>query len=297
MKAITELLDNHRRQHTLLGNARKLVFKGVDGMDVYNTSICFELGGQKMIAGRVEERGSEESKTYLFKEIDLDTFELIPNFFLSLQDPFITVIDQNIILGGVQVDWTSPENPVWRTEFYRISDDLSPEFLFRGPEKMKDIRMVQLEDNRILMLTRPQGGAASAGKIGLLIGNGLNEFSEKQIRNAPLVKNNYEDGTWGGANQIIQVSKNVVKVIGHIAEKIDGELHYYSVSFLIDVPEQQIFNEHIIAERQDFLAGPSKRDDLADVVFTSGINLDSAGKQWLLCGTSDCEEQYIELIE
>ncbi|MFC6177679.1 DUF1861 family protein [Companilactobacillus huachuanensis] len=296
MKEIKELLSNHRNNNS--GKSMKIEFKGVDGFDVYNTSICFELNHETMIAGRVEKRNSEKSETRIFKKVDENKFELLPEFSLSLQDPFITVINKDeIVLGGVQVDWTVPEKPVWRTEFYRLYDDLHAELLFRGPLKMKDIRLLELNNNRILMLTRPQGGEASFGKIGILIRSKISEFEEEEIENAPLLKNNFEEGTWGGANQITQVSDNVVKVIGHIAEKINNKLHYYSISFFVDLMAQKIFNEHIIAERKDFLAGPTKRDDLADVVFTSGINEDSTGKQWLLCGTSDCEEQCIEVIE
>lgn len=298
MKPINTLLNNHRKQTKVFGKANKLVFKGVDGFDVYNASICFKLDGQIMIAGRVETRDSEKSTTRLFKKINENVFELIPEFSLNLQDPFITILNHGqILLGGVHVDWTEPEKPVWRTEFYRLHDDLHVDCLFKGPQKMKDIRLLQLKDNRILMLTRPQGGEASLGKIGILVKKELSEFNENEISEAPLLKNNYDDGTWGGANQITQVSENVVKVIGHIANKIDSKLHYYSISFFIDLMDKKIFDEQIIAERQDFLAGPCKRDDLADVVFTSGINEDSMGNHWLLCGTSDCEEQIIELIE
>ena len=43
-----------------------LQFDGVDGYDVYNPSIPFELDGRVIMAGRVENRSNEVSKTMFF---------------------------------------------------------------------------------------------------------------------------------------------------------------------------------------------------------------------------------------
>ncbi|MFC6315332.1 DUF1861 family protein [Lapidilactobacillus achengensis] len=295
MKTIDTLLESYRRQRKTC-QIEKMVFTGVGDRDVYNTSTPFELNHQILIAGRVEPRDSEQSQTVLFRQVSQNRFAKIPDFSLALQDPFITQIDGEILLGGVQVDWSHDSGPVWRTEFYRLNSDLSTDFLFAGPSKMKDIRLCQLRSGQILVLTRPQGGQAGAGKIGLVIAQGMEELCTLDLNTAPLLENNFSEGTWGGANQIEQISKNVVYVLGHIARMVgDSNRNYYALSFYIDLEANTIFGERIIAERKDYLAGPCKRDDLADVVFTSGqiVERDS-GKRWLMCGTSDCEEQIIE---
>ena len=51
-------------------SSKVLTFKGVDGYDVYNPSIPFELNGKTYIAGRVEKRDSERSKVKLFDKKD-----------------------------------------------------------------------------------------------------------------------------------------------------------------------------------------------------------------------------------
>ncbi|WP_379894918.1 DUF1861 family protein [Lapidilactobacillus mulanensis] len=296
MKSTEILVKEHRRFNQSADRAAKLTFIGVDGDDVYNTSVVFELNQKTYLAGRTEKRDSELSETKLFEQIGSSQFRLVPDFGLPLQDPFITLINGQVILGGVKVDWTDPQSPIWRTEFYLLKADLTTELILTGPKKMKDIRLCQLNNGRILILTRPQGDTAGLGKIGMLIVDDLQKVTPSELVAAPLLKNNFADENWGGANQIFQVSDQVVFVAGHIASMVNDERHYYALAFYVDLASQQILGEHLLAERQDFLAGPSKRDDLADVVFTSGI-VKNEEKLLLFCGTSDCEEQCLEISQ
>ena len=49
---------------------RLLEFAGVDGKDVYNTSVPFMFDNRLIIAGRVEDRSSEDSSTMFFDDQD-----------------------------------------------------------------------------------------------------------------------------------------------------------------------------------------------------------------------------------
>lgn len=69
--------------------------------DVYNITAPFELAGKEVIAGRIESRDSEVSTVSLFEEVESNRWTLIADSIeLSLQDPFYTRIDGQVILGG-----------------------------------------------------------------------------------------------------------------------------------------------------------------------------------------------------
>ena len=99
-------------------SSKVLKFVGVEGYDVYNPSIPFELNGKTYIAGRVEKRSEERSKVKFFEKKD-DYYELIETQDLTLQDPFVTIIDGEIILGGVNVTWGNGKDieTTWKTDF------------------------------------------------------------------------------------------------------------------------------------------------------------------------------------
>ena len=89
-----QLLIEHRRRNAPLDSA-KLVFLGVDGLDVYNISGPFgnpDDPDQVLIAGRVEARDSEHSTIRFFTETPRGEWALVatlPTF--DLQDPFVSV--------------------------------------------------------------------------------------------------------------------------------------------------------------------------------------------------------------
>ena len=132
-------------------------FHGVDGYDVYNPSVPFRLNGKRYIAGRVEKREDERSHVRFFEERE-DGFYAVESKILNLQDPFVSIIEGNVILGGVSVEYF-PDRCIWTTEFYKMQSLDDIEFIARGPKLMKDIRLVQLRDGRVGIFTRPQGDA------------------------------------------------------------------------------------------------------------------------------------------
>ena len=160
-----ELLDEYRK-HPVKEKGEAIQFIGVAPLDVYNIAAPFEIDGKKVIPGRVEPRDSEHSVIRLFERKSANIYEVIEDgISLTLQDPFHTVIDGMRILGGVEVEWG--ENIRWRTVFYHLVSVREAVRIFEGPWGMKDLRLKQLTDGSIAIFSRPQGGSASKGKIGV----------------------------------------------------------------------------------------------------------------------------------
>ena len=126
--------------------------------DVYNITAPFAADGKTWIAGRVEDRDSEYSRIGFFEERDGEWVEADREEF-CLQDPFVTRIGGKLVLGGVEVfdDRENPGHLNYRTVFYSGNGVLDLSRFAVGPDRMKDIRLCELEDGRILVFTRPQG--------------------------------------------------------------------------------------------------------------------------------------------
>lgn len=290
----TEKLLADYRKNKLQSKAEKIKFSGVGSRDVYNITAPFELNGKVIIAGRVEERDSEQSHIYLFEEQAGTWYPVEGSLTFELQDPFVTVIENQVILGGVEV-FFEEEQVSWRTVFYCLNSLEEAELLFKGPLGMKDLRLRELPNGNILVLTRPQGEKGGRGKIGSFVIKSLEELSIDKINEAPLLLNQFKEDEWGGANEVHIINDKVI-VLGHIAS-FDKEQnrHYYALLFELNEDFTEIVNPKIIAERTDFLPGPAKRADLDDVVFSGGLVINNH-TSYLYAGISDAEAQKIELL-
>ena len=276
----------------------KLQFDGVGNRDVYNITAPFEDGGELIIAGRVEERESEDSEVIFFRQRDGKWLpkEGSPTF--CLQDPFVTRIGGELILGGVE---TFPHQEMegllnWRTLFYRGSDISSLQYFAQGPDGMKDLRLVKLEDGEIGVFTRPQGKVGGRGVIGFIKIDSLAELTINTIEKARLLKNQFLPDEWGGVNEAHLLKNGLLGVLGHIACFCNGRnRHYYSMVFPFD-PEQEIAGAmEIIACRDDFPKGPAKNEKLVDLLFSGGLCRNNDGTATLYVGVSDAEAHRITI--
>ncbi len=203
------------------------------------------------------------------------------------------MVGDELVLGGVSisVDTTQRRVTGWRTVFYRgrSIETLTP--FARGPEKMKDIRLLQLPDGGIAVATRPF--IKGQGTIGFTILRNLDELDARtSLASAPLFVNQFADKEWGGANELHVLRNGHIGVLGHMAcwdAAGHGVRHYYPMVFVIDSVNWRHTPPLIIAERSVFPAGPSKRPDLHDVVFSSGLVRQGNGTALLYAGLSDCE--------
>src|ERR1022692_2320739 len=175
-------------------SARKLTFSGIGQRDVYNIAAPFEVDGRQVIAGRVENRDVEHSEIVFFAAAS-GTWQPVPSAatFPGLQDPCIASVGGEIVLGGVRFPVAVADGSLgWRMEFYRGSSLNHLKLFLVGPDKMKDIRLVELADEQIGVLTRPQGAKGGRGKIGFLTVPSLQAILRRRFKKLPYSRGSAE---------------------------------------------------------------------------------------------------------
>ena len=81
-----------------------LHFGGIGDRDVYNITAPFSLDGRTFIAGRVETRDTESAEIVFFARQANGIWRphlSAPNF-AKLQDPCITSISGELVIGGIE---------------------------------------------------------------------------------------------------------------------------------------------------------------------------------------------------
>lgn len=278
---------------------QKLTFSGVGNRDVYNITAPFQYDGEEVLLGRVEERDSEFSQVFFFTCKNQVWSPRIHTHTYNLQDPCMTIIKGELIIGGVEVI-TAVDNPSkivsWVTQFYRGFHIDSLCHFASGPGTMKDIRIIELNDGRVGVFTRPQGARGGRGQIGFTIINSLEELNEQTFINAEILTEQFVSEEWGGANEAHLLGNGHVGVLGHVAcFDTVGNKHYYSMVFAINPETCEKTPMKIIAARSDFPRGPGKRPDLEDVIFSGGLIRSGNGRAVLSVGVSDAEAYQIEI--
>jgi len=280
------------------GSASLLKFAGVDGRDVYNITAPFMFEGKRLIAGRVEQRDSELAELVFFEECGGEWVPVFNSPMLrSLQDPCITFIGDELIVGGVRYPVELPCGGVtWRMEFFRGETLATLRPFLHGPARMKDIRFCEMPDSRIAVFTRPQGIRGGRGKIGFVIADSLDEVTAEMIEIAPVLCGQFASGEWGGANEAHMLADGSVGVLGHIAQwDAHGNRHYFPMAFTLDPETRCTTPIQIIAKRDLFPEAPAKRADLIDVVFSGGLVRGDNGYATFYAGLSDAAAGMIEI--
>ncbi|GIN73326.1 hypothetical protein J14TS2_38010 [Bacillus sp. J14TS2] len=299
LKTCSELLAEYENRPASK-QAENIEFAGVGKRDVYNISAPFEDNGEHVIAGRVEERDSEHAYVYFFVENDGVWSPRADAPIFELQDPFVTRINSELILGGVEIfpHPTMQDALSWRTVFYRGSNLSDLKQFATGPDGMKDLRLVQVADGRIGVFTRPQGEKGGRGKIGFQVIDSIEEFTHDLINQVPLLDEQFTEEEWGGANEIHLLSNGLLGVLGHIARfDEEGNRHYYSMAFVVNPQNGQYSDLQLIAKRSDFLPSESKRPDLQQVVFSGGLIRRADGLADLYVGISDASAQKVTIVD
>jgi len=285
------------RKHRKIWNAEILKFDGVEDADVYNPSIPFEINGEIFIAGRVEEREDNVSKTVFFRNRGGKWLQCSNTPVFDLEDPFVTKIGEEIIFGGVRVVREGKRILSWVTDFYRGKDSNELKLFVTGPSHMKDVRLIGLPGERIGIFTRPQGQKmidkyGCIAKIGFTLVDSLEQITAEVIENAPFIEGLFLPDEWGGCNQVHLLKNGLIGVVGHKAwgEGSDEKmLHYFAMAFAIDAGSRKTTPCKIICSRDCFPDGPAKRPELKDVVFTAGLIRNNDKTATLYAGLSDCQ--------
>ncbi len=287
-------------QNKIIYEQHKLTFLGIPGYDVYNCSIPFTRGGKRYIYGRVERREEwARSRAMLFEETGLDEWTLVKDSpVYQLEDPFITKIGDEIVLGGTHVRMRSGKIDTYYGYFYRGTDLNDMYYFTTGPDRMKDIRLIQLADGRIGVFSRPRTGVYENGatcQIGFTVIDSLEELTDEVIESAPGIHGLFNEGEWGGVNQAYLLEDGKIGVIGHASymdEDADGIMQkvYVNCAFTFDPECHEMSNFKIIGTRSCYPDGPAKKPDLKDCTFTSGIVFREDGKVDLYGGVCDIYE-------
>ena len=289
----------------------KLTFRGVDdGYDVYNCSIPFTWGGVEYIFGRVEPHDKwASSVTMLFRRTGRDEWTRVLEFGkLELEDPYIQYIRGELIVGGTRVMKVSGRVATYRGAFYRDNKrgPMHLEYFTTGPERMKDIRLVELKDGRIGVFSRPRGEDVrkkygSESVIGFTTVKDLDELTPEVIEKAPVIEGVFGKDEWGGCNQAYLMEDGRILVAGHLCfsgTKASNGLNrgvYCNASFLFDPATHKATRIRIVATRMMYPEQGPKVPHLDDCVFTSGFVFNDDGTCDVYTGLCDSAEGRVRL--
>ena len=299
METIQELRKNY-----LLGQRAKqgelLRFQGVDNRDVYNCSVPFEYDGKTYILGRVEKRNEwANSMTLLFEKKE-DIWQRALNFEpLPIEDPFITEINGEFVVGGTHVLKERGEVKTYYAYFYRGKDIFNLRYFTTGPEYMKDIRLVQLPRKKIGIFSRPRNDEIKQifgyeSQIGFCTIDSLDELDSKIIDSAKYIDGIFCKGEWGGVCQAFYLGNNLIGMIGHqcYTEYIEGseKAVYLNTAYVIELSTGKLLSKKVIGQRSDYPQGESKIPGLSDCTFTSGMVYINKYEAELYSGLGDVSE-------
>ncbi|WP_435164324.1 MTP-1 family protein [Paenibacillus glycanilyticus] len=285
----------------------KLIFRGIDGFDVYNPSIPFEWQGKRYIYGRVEKRQEwARSWVRLFEQSGPDEWTLVPDTMIyQLEDPYVSIVNEQLVLGGTHVRYNQGRLDTFYGYFYKGTDVHDLLYFTTGPDYMKDIRLVQLPGSKIGVFSRPRSEEVrqkygSESLIGFTVINSLDELSSSAIENAPHIPGLFQKDEWGGCNQAYLLESGRIGVIGHICYKAADSRNqeiwtYMNMSFVLDPQTNQFTNLKIIGTRPCYPEGPAKKPNLTDCAFTAGIEMRPDGKVNLYSGIGDTESGRIAI--
>lgn len=192
----------------------------------------------------------------------------------------------------------------YRTVFYRGKSLDSLQRFAQGPDGMKDIRMVRLQNGKILVLTRPQGVIpgtnvdAGPGRIGYVVIDSLTELTPQRLLEAPLLDGIFLPAEWGGANELHLLEDGRVGVLMHAARWDSVHVReYYAGSFTFDPSNGTAGPLQILLARENLpegLTGASKKPSLANVIFSGGLVRHGNGRATLYVGAGDREVYCVE---
>ena len=297
--------EQFEKNKVIYGSA-KLTFLGVDGYDVYNCSTPIRQDGEVYIFGRVEKREVWAGSTVmLFREVAEDTYALVEGAkTYALEDPFVSVIHGEYILGGTHVRKSRGKVDAFYTYFFRGTDLKDLEHFTAGPCRMKDIRLVELANGKVGVFTRPRNSEIAEkygceSMIGYAEIDSVDELDADVVDGARYLPDIFREKEWGGCNQVLLLADGTLGIIGHLSKRIevDGVLYsvYTNTAFDFDPVTGKSDGMKIIGTRSCYPAGPTKLEKLRDCAFTSGIATRPDGRVDLYSGLCDCEEGRITI--
>ena len=280
-------------------SARKLKFFYVGKNFVYNITSPFKFKENYYLFARLEPKSSEDfsSKIVLFKKRDSVYWDLDKEFeHLNLEDPFFKKIKGLWVLGGVEVKRNIAKKKInYKTVFYKGDNPYNLKKFSTGPWGMKDIRLIELPDEKIGVFTRPQGKKGGRGKIGFTIINSLDDLKPRKLSRAPLLDKQFSRGEWGGVNDVVILKNGTLGVLGHIARysKDKKNRFYYAIVFCFNYNTRKSSNLRLILRRAELPEGEAKEPGLYNVIFPGGILRKKDGNALIYAGVGDAESYQV----
>jgi hypothetical protein len=162
---------------------------------------------------------------------------------------------------------------MWETVFFRGSSLMDLEEFARSPLAMKDVRLVELDNGRVGVFTRPWGDEENSRHIGYTELNSLDELNRFSLAQAPVLPTQPVQGQWWGANAVYPLPNGNLGVLAHMARLRGHHRHYYAVSFVFDrLCREIVEGPDILAERACFPAYDARAAHLHDVIFPAWID-------------------------
>ncbi|MDR2750007.1 MAG: DUF1861 family protein [Clostridiales bacterium] len=205
------------------------------------------------------------------------------------------------MLGGTHVRKKKSQIENLYCYFYRGKslDDLT--YFTTGPDLMKDVRLIDLQNGKIGVFSRPRSlevrnKYGSDALIGFTTINSLDELDAEAISSATPIDGLFAVGEWGGCNQAYLLENGNIGIIGHHGYRIDADdgtllkAVYSNTAFELNPETREVPFYKIIGTRSCFPPAPPKFPMLSDCTFTSGIVLREDGKADLYAGIGDTQE-------
>lgn len=264
-----------------------VTLRGRDGLDGYNPSAPIYDGTSTYTLVRLEPRTCGfASWSVPFRHVSLTEWERAADLpMLRLEDPFVTVIHGELVVGGVRIVARLGNDCIWETVFFRGNSLMDLEEFATSPLAMKDVRLVELDCGRVGVFTRPWGNDENSRHIGYLELHSLDELNRVALARAPLLPVQPIRGQWWGANAVYSLPDGKLGVLAHMATCRGDDRHYYAVAYVFDrLRHQVVEGPEILAERSDFPVYESRAPYLHDVVFPAWLD---RKRGLLYCGLSD----------
>lgn len=291
----------------------KLIFTGIGNKDAFNVSYFEdEANGDRFVIARVEPRPREtESLTMFFAE-ENGICTLDPTMpVYCLQDFKADKLDGIVIGSGVETypkpTKTDPNGLGWHVAYLRGPNIRELKKFFIGPDMMKNIRLGLLADERIGIITRPNG------QIGFTTCDSLDDICIDAIMKAKVIKGLLRKGEWGGFAGIHLLPNGLIGAWGHKARyirtvlprrlwkkrnlmRISGpQKKYEGIACVFDPKSLEGSKPKTIVTRSDFPAGECKKEDLRDIFYPLGMKRNSDDTAIVYGGLSDAEGGRIEI--
>jgi len=308
--------------------ARELLFHGApDGYFVTNPAKPFPLPDGRILLPAREQRdpqlrpqgaplpGPSRVGLYISDPTNADDLSftrvgtLLENNNDWHEDPAIAHIGDDIIVAAVEVNFerkgSSSIMTGFRTNFYKLDPDTLTlgDAIAHGPENMKDVRVFELPDGSVGVLTRPKGGEFGKGYVGFTRVSSVEEITpEKLLAAQPILRpadmiaslpalEGFGGDVWVGGNDAVVNDDGTATVFGHFGTP--GP--YCAIRFDFDPkhPEAGATNIELLAVAEDF-AGVPDGPIRPNTVFAGGV-AQLGDKLMLTTGLNDYRSGLVEV--